>query len=560
MTKKILRSILIISSISVVITAVIVVLLMNSRFYEKAEGELKTEAYLISSGIELNGRDYLDSAEFNTLRVIWISPENELLFDSESKQEDYDSIIKSPEVEEASQKGNDAVSRTSLSVSEIYINYSVRMNDGTVLRISDVRPSFIAQLGEIIYPLLIFTAVAAIASLLLAKAVSKRIVSSISEIDLDNPKIGKSYQELSPLLTKLHAQNTKISSQMAELRHYREQLNLITENMSQGLIIADYNLNILVCSSGALRLLGTDEVREGQSIYSLNDSDAFHQCIRNAAGGRHSECIMNTGNGDRAVIASPSNSIDTVNGIVIFIMDVTEKQQLETMRREFTSNVSHELKTPLTTIYGISDMLANGIVKHEDVAQFGENIRKEADRLITLINDIVALSKLDENSVPQENEEIDLYELAAEVISRLRRSADEKNVSMSIAGEHVLFTGNKTILDEIIFNLCDNAIKYNKDNGHVEVKLSHIPKSVFITVSDTGIGIPNQCLDRIFERFYRVDKSRSRKIKGTGLGLSIVKHGVIYHHGTIRVDSTAGKGSVFTIELPVEKKESVQQA
>lgn len=560
MTKKILRSIILISALSVIITAVIVVLLINSRFYEKAEGELKTEADLISCGIELNGIDYLDSAEFNTLRVIWISPENELLYDSYSKSEDYNKITQSPEVREAFENGEDAVSRNSLSVSQTSINYAIKMNDGTVLRISDVRPSFTAQLGEIIYPLLIFTAIAAIASLLLAKAVSKRIVSSITEIDLDNPKISKSYQELSPLLTKLHAQNTKISSQMAELRHNREQLTLITENMSQGLIIADHKLNILVCSSGALRLLGTEDVREGQSIYSLNNSEAFRLCIQSAAGGRHSECIMNTENGDRAVIASPSNSIDMVNGIVVFIMDVTEKQQLETMRREFTSNVSHELKTPLTTIYGIADMLANGIVRHEDVAQFGGNIRKEADRLITLINDIVSLSKLDENSIPQENEEIDLYELASEVLGRLRSNAEEKNVSMSIAGEHVLFTGNKTILDEIIFNLCDNAIKYNKDDGHVEVKISHIPKSVFITVSDTGIGIPNQCLDRIFERFYRVDKSRSRKIKGTGLGLSIVKHGVIYHHGTIRVDSTAGKGSIFTIELPIEKKESVQQA
>ena len=293
---------------------------------------------------------------------------------------------------------------------------------------------------------------------------------------------------------------------------------------------------------------------EGQSIYSLYNSEEFRKCIQDAVGGRHSECIISTQNGDRVVIASPAKSIDMVNGVVVLIMDVTEKNQLETMRREFTSNVSHELKTPLTTIYGISDMLANGIVKSEDVASFGENIRSESERLINLINDIVSLSKLDENSAPAQNEEIDLYEAAEEVLERLKLSAAEKNIQAQVAGEHLIYTGNPTVLSEVLYNLCDNGIKYNRDGGRLEVKLSHIPKKIFITVSDTGIGIPREHLDRIFERFYRVDKSRSRKIKGTGLGLSIVKHGVMYHGGTVKAESTPGKGTIFTVTLPVEGK------
>ncbi|MDE6780651.1 MAG: histidine kinase, partial [Ruminococcus sp.] len=288
------------------------------------------------------------------------------------------------------------------------------------------------------------------------------------------------------------------------------------------------------------------------SIYLLNNSETFRYCIQNAMGGRNSSCILNTPDGDREIIASPSNATDTVNGIVVFIFDVTEKQKLETMRREFTSNVSHELRTPLTTIYGISDMLSNGIVKPEDVGHFGQNIRSEAERLIILINDIVALSKLDENSVPRDDTETDLYDLAETVLDRLHHNAEKKNIEMHLNGEHVRITGNKTVLEEIIYNLCDNAIKYNKTFGRVDVKISHIPTKILVTVSDTGMGIPSEHINRIFERFYRVDKSHSRQINGTGLGLSIVKHGVMYHNGTIRVESTVGQGSVFIVEFPKE--------
>ena len=254
------------------------------------------------------------------------------------------------------------------------------------------------------------------------------------------------------------------------------------------------------------------------------------------------------------VIANPAKSTDMVNGIVVLLMDVTEKEKLEVMRREFTSNVSHELKTPLTTIYGISDMLESGIVKAEDVAGFGGNIRSEAERLINLINDIVSLSKLDEETAPIQTEEVDLYELAEEVLGRLEIAAEEKKVSTSVTGSHVLFSGSRTVLEEIIYNLCDNGIKYNSAGGVLEVRISHIPKTAIITVSDNGMGIPKEHINRIFERFYRVDKSRSRRIKGTGLGLSIVKHGVMYHGGTVRVESTPGKGTIFTVELPIGTK------
>lgn len=381
---------------------------------------------------------------------------------------------------------------------------------------------------------------------------SRKITRPLIEVNPDDPEIN--YSEINPLIKKIRTQKGKISRQKHEVRSGREQLSLITENMSEGIVIADLRNNILSCNSGALKLLGAENVGEGQSIYLLNDSETFRHCIQNAMGGRNSSCILKTPDGDREIIASPSNTTDIVNGIVVFIFDVTEKQQLETLRREFTSNVSHELKTPLTTIYGISDMLANGIVKPEDVGNFGQNIRSEAERLIILINDIVSLSKLDENSIPRDDAETDLYELAEEVLDRLKHSASKKNIRLNLTGEHVGLVGNRTVLDEIIYNLCDNAIKYNRISGNVDVKISHIPNKVIVTVSDTGMGIPPEHINRIFERFYRVDKSHSRQINGTGLGLSIVKHGVIYHNGTIHVESTVGKGSVFTVEFPIENK------
>lgn len=394
--------------------------------------------------------------------------------------------------------------------------------------------------------------IAVLVSIIFAIRLSKKITRPLIEVNPDDPNIN--YSEINPLIKKIRTQKGKISRQKHEVRSGREQLSLITENMDEGIVIADPRTNILSCNSGALRLLGVEDVSEGQSIYLLNNSETFRHCIQNAMGGRNSSCILKTPDGDREIIASPSNITDTVNGIVVFIFDVTEKQQLETMRREFTSNVSHELKTPLTTIYGIADMLANGMVKSEDVEYFGQNIRSESERLINLINDIVSLSKLDENSVPRDDSETDLYNLAEKVLDRLQHSADKKNIKMHLTGEHLKITGNKTVLDEIIYNLCDNAIKYNKTSGRVDVKISHIPTKILVTVSDTGMGIPPEHINRIFERFYRVDKSHSRKINGTGLGLSIVKHGVIYHNGTIHVESTVGKGSVFTVEFPTENK------
>jgi len=557
MTKKIFLSIITVSFIAVTAAIILLTGFSYRQSAEEAAKNVRSSCAMIASAIEMNGGKYLDETEFSGVRVTWISKSGRVIFDSSEDPGSLDDHSDRQEVEEAMRSGEGDSRRYSDTLMTRTLNHAMRLSDGSVIRVSEAQRSLPAMLLKNMQTLLVILTALAVFSLASAMLISRHIVRPINNIDLDHPKIEKSYIELAPLLRKLSKQNGQVNRQMIELKQSRDQFSLITESMSEGLLIADQKANILTGNSSAYSLLGAEKNDDDHTVFSLCRTEQFRRCIQNAMGGRRSECLLSTDAGERKVIASPANSPDTVNGIVVFILDVTEQQQLETMRREFTSNVSHELKTPLTTIYGISDMLVSGMVKPDDVSALSGDIRNEAERLINLINDIVSLSKLDEeDSVPHQDEEVDLYELAADTISRLQISADAKNVTAELVGEHVTVLGNKTILGEIMYNLCDNAIKYNTDGGRYSVKVSHIPMKAIITVSDTGTGIPEKHISRIFERFYRVDKSRSRKIKGTGLGLSIVKHGVSYHNGTVRAESTPGKGSVFTVELPIEKRRS----
>ena len=552
MTKKIFVSILSISCIAVAAAIVLLTLLNYTATTDSAADDLREDCIMIASAVEMNGGRYLDETDFGDLRVTWITRGGRVIFDSAKDPTSLDDHSGREEVAEAIKSGEGRSKRYSDTLMTTTLNHAHKLSDGSVIRVSDAQKSFPAQLLKSLQPLLAVLAVLILFSMISATLISRHIVQPINNIDLDHPKTEKSYKELAPLLRKLRKQNGKVNRQMIELRQKREQFDIITESMSEGLIIADQNANILASNASVYLLLGIKPTKEQHTVFSLCHNEEFRRCIQNAMGGMRAECLLSTEGGERKVIASPANNCGSVTGFVAFILDVTEQQKLETMRREFTSNVSHELKTPLTTIYGIADMLANDMVKTEDVARFGGDIRSESERLINLINDIVSLSKLDENTAPRQDEEVDVYELAEEVISRLELNAKEKNVTASLCGDHVKVSGSRTVLSEIIYNLCDNAIKYNVSGGSYTVKVSHIPTKALITVSDTGTGIPADHIDRIFERFYRVDKSRSRKIKGTGLGLSIVKHGVGYHNGIVRVSSEPGKGTRFIVELPVD--------
>ena len=552
MTHKIMRSILLSTGFAVLMTLFFITILMNGFSEDETVNGLRRNAELIASGMEQGGGRYLDETDFDEgLRVTWISPGGKVIFDSVKDPQLMEDHSDRQEVRDALENGNGSSSRYSATIMHSTLNYALKLSDGSVIRVSGLHRSIIAQMVNMLGSIILILAAAALFSVVAAMVISRKIVRPINEIDLDDPHTDSSYRELEPLLNKLRTQNAKVGHQLDELKQNKEQLDLIIGSMSEGIVIADQKLNVVSYNPASAELLGSSAFTSGHNIYGMNNSEQFRKCVIDALGGRRSECVIRTGSGERGIIASPAKSMELVCGVVVFIMDVTEKNKLETMRREFTANVSHELKTPLTTIYGISDMLSSGMVKSEDVAGFGENIRNEAERLISLVSDTIALSKLDEGTAAEEPEILDVYGIAGEVLRRLEHNASEKNVTLSLDGGSVNVKADRNMFTEMLYNICDNGIKYNKQNGSLAVTVGESRKNAVITVKDTGIGIPKEQQERIFERFYRGDKSRSRKIKGTGLGLSIVKHSVMHMGGNIRVESTPDKGTAFTVELPL---------
>ncbi|MCQ2469826.1 MAG: ATP-binding protein [Ruminococcus sp.] len=553
MTSRITKSIILISSIAILLTMLLTTMMGNSYSKERTTSGLMQEARLIASSVEMNGIDYLEKTDFGKKsRVTWIADDGSVLFDSTQDEEQLENHSDREEFREAVENGEGSAVRYSGTLMHSTLNYAVRLDDGSVIRVSGMHMSLLAQMMNLTGTMVMILIAVALISVIAARKVSRKIVRPINSIDLEHPKTESGYRELVPLLDKLNTQNIKVRRQMDELQQNRRQFELIVGSMSEGIIIADQKLNVISNNEASLKLLGIDEFNIGQSIYSMNNSDIFRHCVLNALGGIRTECVLEMADRQCEIIASPARRIDMVCGIVVFIMDVTEKYKLDIMRREFTANVSHELKTPLTTIYGISDMLAENMVQPQDIPQFSENIRSETERLISLVNDTIALSKLDEGMIFGEISDVDLYSLAVETVSRLEITAAEKNISMNVSGEHITVRASRNMLNDILYNLCDNAIKYGKDGGSADISLTKSKKGAVLKVSDNGIGIPKDKTDRIFERFFRVDKSRSGKVRGTGLGLSIVKHSVMQLGGSISVESRLGEGTAFTVEIPCE--------
>lgn len=409
------------------------------------------------------------------------------------------------------------------------------------------------EISENLQPVIILSAViiALITAVILGKIFSRRITQPISEVDLENPDIDESYEEISSLLHKINRQNSLIGKQMADLRRRQVEFNTITENMAEGFVLIDNKSEILSYNNAALKLLGAQNVRDGEHFISLSRSRIFVSTVNNALTGKHGEATLSIGKRVYQLFANPVTVEGEIYGAVLVILDITEKENREEMRREFTSNVSHELKTPLTSISGISEMLMNGLISEEDIPKFSKNIYDEASRLLELINDIMKLSRLDEAPDLTFFETVDLYSACEEVKNRLDIIAKERDIKINISGDAVSISANKSLVLEMIYNLCDNAIKYNKEGGKVNIIVGNTTDAAFFTVSDTGIGIASKHIDRIFERFYRVDKSHSKKIGGTGLGLSIVKHAAEYHKATLSVDSSVGVGTEITVSFPL---------
>ena len=517
--------------------------ILYRNFDGQMRKELSKEAAYLTYGVEQQGTDYLKNVKDKSSRITYINKDGTVLFDNKADADEMQNHKNRTEFQKAEKYGAGECSRYSDTLSEKTIYYALRLKDGTVLRVSGTQDSVLALVENLLLPLCGLLFLMLILSGIMASVISKRIVKPVNELDLEHPEENKIYEELFPLLGKIHKQNRQIQKQLELAKQQQEEFSLITENMQEGLIVIDRYTMILSANSSAWNLFRVDKVCQGESVYCLDRAEDFRHAIEQVLSGEHAELILKLNGSDIQLIANPVVRGQKTEGAVILLVNVTEKLERENLRREFSANVSHELKTPLTSISGYAEIMMNGLVKSEDMQGFSERIYKEASRMITLVGDIIKLSKLDEGSVELEKENVDLYQMTREIVSRLALQAEKHRIQVEVVGEHVECFGIRQILDEMIYNICENAIKYNKENGKVNIWVGNTLNGKKVIVQDTGIGIPKEHQDRIFERFYRVDKSHSRETGGTGLGLSIVKHGALLHNAEIHVESEEGKGT-----------------
>lgn len=563
MRKKIFAGIAGVSLIIMIICTCLVTGILYDYMGVKLDGELADEAVLVEQGWLSSGEDYLEKLEERRdigSRITLLSSSGDVLYDSAADTHKMENHMQREEVKDAMEKGEGFATRVSYTLAQDMRYYAKKTEDGNIIRVSMSHSSRMRLILDTAGTFTATLAVLIVLALLISFKTAKAIIKPINDINLDNPEISESYDELAPLLGRIRTQNESIRRQMEKLRKRREEFNIITENMSEGLLVIDKDTEILTYNSTALTMLSDEreyaETAAGAgavagktegSVFRLNRSEPFRSAVNEALGGSHAQTYIRSENATYELIASPVKDRGEVTGAILIIMDATQRERGERMRREFTSNVSHELKTPLTSIYGISDMLASGMVKPEDVQGFARTIKEESARLISLIEDIMKLSRLDENAGGDTGEVADLWDIASQTVQRLTSKAEKNEVKLELKGGKALVKGPDYIVDEIVYNLCENAIKYNKKGGCVRVSVDDEAGRCILTVQDTGMGIPKGEEERVFERFYRVDKSHSKKIGGTGLGLSIVKHGVAFLGGTISLESEEGKGTTVTV-------------
>ena len=550
MTKRIFRTVFVVAISIFIASAVLFMTVLYDYFSGIQQNQLRMQIDLASQGVEDEGLDYLKNLNIKDHRVTWIGTDGKVLYDSISEADEMENHFEREEVKEALSEGYGASSRYSSTLTQRYLYGAKRLPDGTVIRLSVTQNSLLILTLGMLQPIMIIFVIAIILSAFLASRLSKKIVKPLNELNLDKPLDNNGYDELSPLLRRIDTQQKEISRQSEELKQRQNELEVMTSAMSEGIILLNNRGTVLSINKAAAKLFGTDCFGIGEDIVSINRSLELAQLLNKAKNGEHSERVVELGSGRYQMMASPVISNNIVSGIVLLILDVTEKEKAEQLRREFTANVSHELKTPLHTISGSAELLANGMVKPEDIPIFLKRIYSEAQRMIQLVEDIIRLSHLDEGAEDMKWDMVDLYAVAEETINSLADEAESNGIKFELYGETVLINGIRQLLQEIIYNLCDNAIKYNCRGGSVSVGVKNENEFAVLTITDTGIGIPAEHQERIFERFYRVDKSHSKEIGGTGLGLSIVKHAAKLHNAEIELHSIVNKGTEITIKFP----------
>ncbi len=547
MTDKIFRLTFLSSVLSLLFCLVLILGILFGFFENQIKKELASEADYISYAVEEDGgNSFFQNFKSDERRVTLIAENGDVIHDTGADETKMDNHADREEFRDAEKYGTGMSFRYSDTLTKKTFYYAKRLSGGEVLRVSTTQYTVVSILLGLLQPIAFMVLLALVLSIFLASKTAKSFVRPINSIDLDNPEECETYEELSPLLKKIINQNKTIKNQLDSARRHQEEFKLITENMSEGLIVIDKSERVLSHNSAALKLLQTDKFDDA-NVLTIDRSREFRRAVSQALGGESYEETVARGEKTNNIISSPVYDKGKIIGAVIMIVDVTESARREAIRREFTANVSHELKTPLTSISGFAELMMNGGVDEKTVSDFSKSIYTEAQRLITLVSDIIKISELDEKSEQFVSESVDLYDMANEILNRLEPAAEKKNIDLKLEGEYITVNGVRQILDEMIFNLCDNAIKYNNNGGSVTVLLSYTNGRPTVTVKDTGIGIAQDKISRIFERFYRVDKSRSKSEGGTGLGLSIVKHGAMYHNADIFVKSTLGVGTEISI-------------
>ena len=555
MTKKIFKSIMFVCALVLAVGLAAVMGILYSNFDGQMRKELSKEAAYLAYGVEQQGLDYLKNIKDKSARITYIDQDGTVLFDNEADVSEMKNHSDRTKFQKAEKYGAGESSRYSDTLSEKTIYYALRLKDGTVLRVSGTQDSVLALVENLIFPLCGLLCLMLILSGIMASVISKRIVKPINELDLESPEENQIYEELSPLLSKIHRQNREIQNQLELAKQQQEEFSLITENMQEGLIVIDKYTMILSANSSAWNLFHMDRGCQGESVYCLDREEEFRHAIEQVLSGEHTELVLKLNGSDIQLIANPVIRDKKTEGAVVLLVNVTEKLERESLRREFSANVSHELKTPLTSISGFAEIMQGGLVKNEDIPKFAGRIYKESQRLLQLVEDVIQISQLDEEKTPYVWEPVDVYQVCKSAFDSLKEKAYKMNVHLYICGESMKMEAIRTLLEEAVYNVCDNAIKYNRNDGSVSIFLEQTAQEVQIVVKDTGIGIPREDQDRVFERFYRVDKSHSKEIGGTGLGLSIVKHAVSTLDGSVGLGSEVGSGTEICMKFPKVHRE-----
>ena len=552
MTKKIFHSILLVACTVLLACYLVILTSLNDYFTSLRKSQLKTQLSFASTAVEDEGIEYLKNLENGEYRLTLIDTDGTVLYDTNADAAAMENHSDRREFQEAFLSGYGESHRYSRTLTEQTYYFAKKLSDDRVLRISTSQVTIVSLLLGMLQPLLVITFLAILLSVFLAKRASRNLVRPLNNLDLNDPLSNDVYEELSPLLRHMAQQNKQIALQMDELSRSQNEFNAITSNMSEGLIVLNKDGVVVSLNTAARKIFEAEEDSIGKDFLTIDRTPEISRAIKETLSGKKQELEYEKNGRNYDLCINKIVEKDEVIGVLLLAIDNTEKIQAEQNRREFTANVSHELKTPLQSIIGSADLIESGLVKPEDMPRFIGHIKTDAARLVSLVSDIIRLSQLDENT-EMNWENVDALSVAKEALEMVGPIAESRNISLTIKGEPAPLNSVHKLLYDIIYNLCDNAVKYNKEGGFVKVDVKTAGDKVQVAVSDNGVGIAPADQSRVFERFYRVDKSHSRESGGTGLGLSIVKHAVAYLKGSISLESTLGKGTTITVSFPAEK-------